>query len=206
MNIVGLTGGIATGKTTVTQFLSTTLSTPIIDADTINQKLLMPHQEGYSKLLELFPETPLLEDLSLDKGYIRHKIFHHIENKKKLEQLLHPIIKNKILYEIQALKQKGESPYCIVAVPLLIEANFIDVVKEIWVTDCPEDMQINRLMKRDNSSLSDAKLIMSHQLARKERLKYADQIITTNDQKVMEDQITELHYQQIKLHSRLLYV
>jgi len=205
MNIIGLTGGIATGKTTVSQFLST-LDTPIIDADIINQQLLMPHQEGYSKVLELFPETPLLSDLSLDKKYLRHKIFHHIDNKKKLELLLHPLIKNKIVFEIEALKQKEKKPYCMVAVPLLIEAKFTDIIDEIWVTDCSESIQINRLMKRDNSSLSDAKLIMSHQLSRKERLKYADQIITTDDHKMMENKITELHYQQIKLHSPPLYV
>lgn len=199
MNIVGLTGGIATGKSTVSRFLST-LNTPIIDADIINQQLLLPQQEGYLKILQLFPDTPILTDQALDKRYLRHKIFAHKASKQQLEKYLHPIIKKQILAEINALKQRALA-YCIVSVPLLVEAKFTHLVDEVWVTDCSEEMQLSRLMKRDTISLSDAKLIMSHQLTRAERLKHADQIIETEHLDVMENRLIQLHQQQINLHS-----
>ncbi len=200
MNIIGLTGGIATGKSTVSQFLES-LHINVIDADVINHHLLMPTQAGYNKVLQLFPNTPLLSDNFLDKKYLREIIFNDKHSKTALEQQLHPLIKAEIISRIETLQASINIPYCIVSVPLLIEANFKSLVNDIWVCDCSENTQIQRLMKRDHISQADAQIIISHQLERQERLRYANEIINTEHIDSMQKQIMALHNQQIKLHS-----
>ncbi len=200
MNIVGLTGGIATGKSTVSHFLES-LEIPIIDADLINKQLLLPKNIGYKAVLKLFPDIPLLSDDSLDKRHIRDKVFNHKPSKELIEQKLHPLIKEEISAQIKHLKTNSETPYCIVSVPLLIEANFSHLVNEIWICDCAERTQTQRLMARDKISQTDAKLIMSHQLSRSKRLKYADEIINTEEMNAMQKKILALHLKKIKLNS-----
>ncbi len=201
MNVVGLTGGVATGKTTVTHYFKN-LNIPIIDADAINYQLLQPKQSGYTAILNLFPDVPLLKDSTLDKAYLRHKIFSDSDNKHQLECLLHPIIKQKIMSQIQSLKLNSQSSYCIVSVPLLIEAKFNDLMEEIWITDCSEETQIKRLMLRDQISNADAKLIMANQLTRQARLKYADKIINTENHEAMNICLDNLHKRQINMNSK----
>lgn len=192
MKVVGLTGGIATGKTTVTNFLNN-LNVPIIDADIINFHLLEPKQLGYLGILKLFPDTPLLNNKALDKSYLKNKLFNSQSNKTKIEALLHPLIKHEIKHQINNLNQTTNTSYCIVVVPLLIESNFTDLVDEIWVTDCYENTQKKRLMKRDHISSDNVDLIMSHQLSRTARLEYASQIISTDNEKDMEIKLKQLH-------------
>ncbi len=199
MNIIGLTGGIATGKSTVTKYFST-LCTPIIDADIINKKLLQPNNTGYVHVLKAFPNIPLLADSALDKNFLRRQIFNDIKQKKILENILHPLIKKEITETIKVLNARLKHNYCIVSVPLLIETNFNSLVKEIWVTDCTEETQIKRLTARDNISIREAKLIISHQLSRKKRLSFAHQVIPTEQYNDMKSFILNLHNNQIKLN------
>jgi len=199
MNVIGLTGGIATGKTTVSHSFKS-LNVPIIDADIINRQLLLTEQSGYNEILKLFPDIPLAEDGSLDKHYIRTKIFNHPEIKQQLEQRLHPLIKTEINVQINKLKSSNNDSYCIVSVPLMIEAKFNHLVSKLWVCDCSEKIQLQRLMIRDQLSQEDAQLIINHQLSRQERLQYADEIIPTKNKTQMQEKIKYLHQQQIKLN------
>ena len=191
MFIIGLTGGIATGKSTVCQFIAEHYHTPIIDADVINAQLLKPHQLGYQALLKQFPDIPLLENQQLDKHYLREQIFNHTIKKKTVEQLLHPLIKHAISEQLTTLKTQ-QHPYCIIAVPLLIEAQFDDLVDTIWVTDCDEKLQLQRLLQRDAISKSLALTMIDAQLTRAERLKHADAIIPTHHFRVMQQTIIQL--------------
>ncbi|MBL7004483.1 MAG: dephospho-CoA kinase [Gammaproteobacteria bacterium] len=191
MKVVGLTGGIATGKTTACHYLHT-LSVPIIDADIINHKLLEPNQKGYLGLLKLFPDIPLIEQ-QLDKKYLRKILFNDAHAKQQIEHLLHPIIKQSIQQEIDSIDKS--TPYCIIAVPILIEANFQYLVDTIWVTDCSVNTQITRLMLRDNITIEDAKNILQHQLTREERLSYANEVISTENTIDMQKTLDFLHLQ-----------
>lgn len=200
MNIIGLTGGIASGKTTVSDYIAH-LDIPIIDADVINRHLLQPNNVGYQQIVRTFSNIPLLSDGSLDKVYLRNKIFTDKLSKKRLEKILHPLITSEIKSQIKKHKIKNLYPYCIVSVPIMIEANFLGLVSSLWVTDCSEKIQLKRLMERDKITQEDARLIMSHQLSRQERLQYADQVINTENESQMIEKIKYLHHQQILLNS-----
>lgn len=199
MNIVGLTGGIASGKTTVSHFFSR-LAIPIIDADVINHRLILPKGKAYIEIIKAFPDIPLLNDRSLDKKYLKNKIFNEAISKQLLEHILHPLIESEIKQQIKTLSLQRH-PYCIVSVPLMIEANFTHLISTLWVCDCKQSTQLKRLIKRDKILIQDAKIMLSHQLSRQQRLSFADHIIPTEHKTPMEDKIKYLHQQQIKLNS-----
>lgn len=179
MLVIGLTGGIASGKTTATQYLKS-LNIPIIDADDINKALLQPKQPAYLQVLKCFPDIPINQDSTLDKRYMRQHILANNVKKKQLEALLHPLIKQQIIQQVEQCRNNNNT-YCVVSAALLIEARLQSLVDVIWVTDCPESIQIERLSKRDNMSQVEAKKMLSYQLTRKQRLSFAQAIIPSTD-------------------------
>lgn len=179
--IVGLTGGIGCGKSTVCDYFARH-GIPVIDADLIAREQVQPGTLGLQRIIEVFGEEYLTEDAHLDRNKMRNLVFHSSEKKQLLETILHPLIQKSIVNQIENVQSaKEQPPFIIVAIPLLVEKihdyqkqNYLD---QIWVIDCPETMQLARASARDQQSQEQIQKIINHQATRKERLKWATRVI-----------------------------
>ncbi len=174
--VVALTGGICSGKSTITQYFQA-LNIPIIDADVIARDIVAPNTLCLAKIVSHFGEA-VLSNQQLHRSKLRHIIFNNPDEKQWLENLLHPVIFQKIKDNIQAMTQ----PYCIVAIPLLAESydKYKNIVDSVLVVDVPTSTQVQRLMQRDQSSESEARKIILSQARPEIRLKIADETLTNN--------------------------
>jgi len=189
---VGLTGGIACGKTTVSNLFSKR-GTPVIDADILAREVVVPGSRGFSKILEIFGDKALTPDGTLDRRAMRQLIFSNQEAKNRLEAILHPLIRERMLNTVDQLLNQDVA-YCIKAIPLLLETKQQDSVDRILVIDCDEDTQVSRIVSRDNCTESDARKIISSQISRSQRLNSADDIVVNNtSRKQLDKQIEQLH-------------
>ncbi len=186
---LGITGGIGSGKTAVAQ-LFTNKGIETIDADQAARWVVNKGKPALTKIVEHFGSQVLLEDGNLNRATLRQEIFQNPQQRKWLEQLLHPIIRQ----EICQFLENANSPYSILVSPLLIEAKQYELVNRVLVIDTTESIQITRSMQRDNNSEQQIRAIMQTQLTRSERLNYADDIIV-NDQDIshLEQQVEQLH-------------
>jgi dephospho-CoA kinase len=173
---VGLTGGIASGKSTVSQLFST-LGIDIIDADLIAHQLVEPGQDCLDKITQTFGENFLLNNGELDRHQVRQLIFSDPEAKQQLEAILHPKIRQQLIIQ----SDNSSSPYCILSVPLLIEAKMTSLVNRILVIEIGPDEQLKRLCQRDNISDSQAIDIVEAQSSSQQRTSMADDIIINNN-------------------------
>lgn len=171
--IVGLTGGIGSGKSTVAQYFRS-LNVEVIDSDQITRQLVAKGCPAYHEILKHFGETMLQNDGSINRSKLRFIIFESPEERIWLEGLLHPMVKTEIL-KIKENIPKGK--YCVVEIPLLIEANFHDAVDRILVVDCNESTQVERVKLRDALPQSIMEEILKSQTDRAKRLTYADDVI-----------------------------
>lgn len=191
MKVIGLTGGIASGKTTVSNFLKSK-GYEVIDADLISREIYNVNQEAYNKIIEEFGDAILNRDRTIDRKKLGSIVFNDKSKLNKLNEITHPIIINKILKRIEEIKLKGEK-ICFVDAALLIEANLIIYVDEVWLVVVDKEIQIDRLMKRDNLTFEEAKKRVESQMAVEEKIKYADYVI--NNSKSIDytlDQVKEL--------------
>jgi len=172
---IGLTGGIASGKSTICQLFSH-YDVPIIDADIIARQLVEPGQIAFDEIVHTFGPEIVQADGTLNRRSLRKFIFSDAKAKAQLEHILHPKISQQLQQQSDALK----SPYCILAIPLLIESKLQDSVDRILVIDLSPVLQLERLCQRDNISLSDAQLIINSQCSREQRLAFADDLISNN--------------------------
>ena len=172
---IGLTGGIASGKSTVCDLFSQH-NIPIIDADVIAKELVEPNQAALKEIVALFGDDILLNNGTLDRKQLRQLIFSDPEAKRQLEDILHPRIRQQLIQQSSRLS----APYCILVIPLLLEANMLDLVDRVIVVDTDETQQIKRICQRDNISSIDAQAIISSQATIKQRLAIADDIISNN--------------------------
>ncbi len=170
--IIGLTGGIGSGKSTVAQFFRE-LGVLVIDADQITRQLVQPNQPALKKIVAYFGSHILQDDKTLDRKKLRNIIFEDPNARLWLENLLHPLVKQKIVHT----PVSSSIPYIIVEVPLLIEAHFHDVVDRILVIDSPESLQIQRVVQRDNIDAKEIQAIINTQATRATRLAEADDVI-----------------------------
>ncbi|MDO6568305.1 dephospho-CoA kinase [Alteromonas sp. 1_MG-2023] len=170
--VVGLTGGIGSGKSAATAEFAK-LGIDIIDADEVAREVVVPGSEGLTKITEHFGPAILLENGTLNRAALREQVFNNGEAKQWLNQLLHPLIRKTMLQQIA----DATSGYCILSVPLLIEGNLAELCDYIIVVDCPESMQLERAMQRDGSSQQIIESIMASQATRAERLAAADDVI-----------------------------
>ncbi|MBI79661.1 MAG: dephospho-CoA kinase [Pseudomonadota bacterium] len=187
---IGLTGGIATGKTTVADIFSN-LGIEIIDTDEIAKEAVKPGEPALKLIIDSFGKD-IIEKKSkkLDRRKLRRIIFENNEYKKKLESILHPIIRKKTLDLLLETKSK----YVIIVVPLLIETGFIEIVDYVIVVDCPKKTQLQRLLERDKISKKDGENIIKNQINRKDRLKKADIVIdTSKDIKSVINQVNKIY-------------
>ncbi|MFH1333732.1 MAG: dephospho-CoA kinase [Pseudomonadota bacterium] len=188
--LVGLTGGIGCGKTTVAKLFREHDIT-IIDADQIAREVVAAGSPALKKIEEKFGPEILQKDGSLDRQKLRDIIFNDDRAKKWLESLLHPLIRKQMLQRGKAAK----SPYVIFMIPLLIESleaySFLD---RILVIDAPLELQIQRVKERDQTPRETIQKIIRTQVSRAERLKRADDVIdNSKDLKHLKHQVDQLH-------------
>ncbi|MCS0353235.1 dephospho-CoA kinase [Vibrio ordalii] len=188
--VVGLTGGIASGKSTVAHLFQQHFSIDVVDADIIAREVVKPGSEGLTAICAHFGLTILKPDGQLDRTALREKIFADEQEKAWLNQLLHPMIRAKMIADLA----KTTSPYALLVVPLLIENNLQTLVDRILVVDVDLKTQIARTMARDKVSEQQVGSILAAQASREQRLQYADDVIknSAENQKLL-PQITELH-------------
>ncbi len=195
MLVVGLTGGIGSGKSTVAQLFAAKGAT-IIDADLLARELTQPGTPALKKIIELFGSSILLDSGALDRTQLRKIIFADQEKRIQLEKILHPLIREAMQQQIASSK----SPYCIVVIPLLFETESNPLIKRVLVVDAPEELQIARTTARDNATQNDVTAIVKTQVDRAKRLALADDIIQ-NDGSI-EDlrlKVDKLHKMYIQL-------
>ncbi len=169
---IGLTGGIASGKSTVAdQFAG--LGIPVIDTDRIAREVVEPGTAALGQIVDSFGPDIIGVDGALDRSRLRRLIFRDTALRQKLEAILHPRIQEKTLQ----IAASAGGTYQILVVPLLIETGFRELVDRVLVVDCPESAQRERLMLRDGESQNQATRIMATQIDRKTRLAAADDVI-----------------------------
>lgn len=194
--VIALTGGIGSGKTTVSEILKKQ-HIPIIDTDVIARQVVEPGSLGLFKIKEWLGNDYLNADGTLNRQLLRNKIFNDTEAKQTLEKVLHPLIQKETLKQLEDYKQQTH-PYIVIAIPLLIEniqkkATRPGYIDEIWVVDCTVEKQIERATKRDTSDRDLIKKIIAQQASREDRLNYADKVINnTGSLKALEKQIQTL--------------
>lgn len=172
---VGLTGGIGSGKSTAAAFFAGH-GVPVIDADEIARQLVTPGQAAYKQVLKTFGSGIVATNGKLDRDRLRHIVFADPEQRKRLEAILHPLVRR----EIQRQTQRLQTPYCIIVIPLLIEADQRDLVDRVLVIDTDETLQLQRVAGRSQLTEDEIRKIIGTQLSRNERLRYADDVILNN--------------------------
>ena len=172
MFVVGLTGGIGCGKSAVTDCF-TALGVPVIDADVVARTVVEPGQPALREIVDQFGVDALLPDGTLNRIWLREHIFSNPDAKSTLEGILHPRIRS----EMRRRLDEFETPYAIFSVPLLFETGQDKGVDRILVVDCPPELQINRVTRRDQATEAQTKSIIASQIDRKSRLAKADDII-----------------------------
>lgn len=187
--VVGLTGGIGSGKSAATaQFEK--LGINVVDADIVARQVVMPGTPCLQTIGEHFGPQILTEDGRLDRKALRQQVFSNPEEKDWLNALLHPAIRREILSQIR----QAQSPYVILSAPLLLENGLEKYCQRVLVVDASEVAQIERTVKRDNSPKAEVEAIMKAQLSREERLKKADDILHNESTlEALQQQVTELH-------------
>ena len=179
---IGLTGGIASGKTTITNYIRKHKNIPILDADNLSRELIKPNTYGYKKILDYFGNKIIdnknNSERAINRKLLRNIIFKHSESKEWIEKLLHPLIKEKIIEECSQYKNNQT---IVLVIPLLFEAKFEDICTEIWLVKCPQELQQKRLIKIDKISEKEAHDSINLHLSFEEKRKFSDVILDNSD-------------------------
>lgn len=187
--ILGLTGGIGSGKSAVAQgFIERGVH--VVDADHAARWVVEPGRPALARIAEHFGETVLQADGQLDRAALRQLIFADPEQRRWLESLLHPLIGQEI---VQVLA-RAESPYAILVSPLLIESGQYRMAQRVLVVDTPTQLQLERTVARDQSSEEQVRAIMQVQASREERLRHAhDVLVNDRDMAWLDAEVERLH-------------
>lgn len=193
--VIGLTGGIGSGKTEVSHLFAKRGVT-IIDTDLIARHVVLPNQPAWQTIIEHFGSDILLEDQTLNRRLLRDKIFTNKEERHWLESLLHPLIRQEMHQKIQAAK----SPYVIAVIPLLIETKPNPLIDRVLVVDTTEELQLARTTRRDQVDAAAIKAIMEQQTSRQQRLSYADDVIeNSGDLAQLGLAVEDLHHKYLQI-------
>lgn len=192
MQIIGLTGGIGSGKSTVAG-LFFELGIPIIDADKIAHSLTVKGSKINAHIREIWRDDVVSSEGELNRTALRTKVFSNPDELEKLEALLHPAIRSAMLEKIS--RHRAEAlPYCILEVPLLFEKGFNRMVDKVIVVDLPEALQIERVQTRSGLSCEEIERIIKKQIDRASRLKRADYVIDNAlPQETLASRVSILH-------------
>ncbi len=192
--VIALTGGIGSGKSTVAAILGE-LGAGIIDTDAIAHRLTAPGQPGARAIGEQFGAGYLRADGALDRDRMRQLVFSAPAAKKKLEAILHPMIRA----EVDAAVHSAHARYVVIVVPLLIETGaYRDLAQRVLVTDCSEKQQMTRVIQRNGLTAEAAQAIMASQVSRAERLEHADDVVRN------ETDLAALRADVVALHRKYL--
>jgi dephospho-CoA kinase len=192
---VGLTGGIASGKSTAAKFFGA-LGVPIIDTDQLARDVVEPGQPPLERLVERFGPSILTEDGHLDRPALRNIVFSDPKARADLEALTHPAIGA----AVEARSAEAGGVYQVLVIPLLVEKSLGSQLDRVVVVDCDEELQIRRLQARDGSTLEQARAILNAQTSRAARLKAAHDVIKNDgDMSAVRDQVEKLHARYLEL-------
>ena len=195
---VGLTGGIASGKSTAAKFFGA-LGVPILDSDQIARDVVEPGQPPLERLVERFGPKILTADGHLDRPALRDIVFSDPKARADLEALTHPAIGA----ALEARSAVAGGPYQILVIPLLVEKNLAAHVDRVLVVDCDEELQVRRLRDRDGSTPQQVQAILKAQASRAARLKAADDVIHNDtDMSAVREQVAVLHARYLELAAR----
>ena len=190
--IIGLTGGIGSGKSAAAEYFIE-LGIDVIDADEVSKNILVKNENAKKAFIERFGKK-YFKNNQIDREALREDIFQDETKRKNLESIIHPIVRD----EIEQFLVNSKSIYKIVMVPLIIETNSVEFYDKIIVVDCETNLQIERASSRDNQSKENIINIMSNQATREERLKIASFVIENNSN------LDDLRDAVIKAHQKIL--
>ena len=171
--IIGLTGGIGTGKSTVSNYLVTAYQLPVLDADIYARVAVQKSSPILSAITHRYNDNILLPDGTLNRKKLGEIIFNNTDERRWLEQQIHPYVRDRFIQEINKLPQQT----VVLVIPLLFEAQMVNLVTEIWVVYCSNQQQIERLMQRDNLTLAQAQARIDSQMSIDEKCDRADVVL-----------------------------
>jgi len=188
--VIGLTGGIGCGKSSAARIFAE-LGAAVIDTDEIAHRLTEKDSPALTDIIKQFGAIHLLPDGSLDRARLRRLVFSEPDARKKLEAILHPLIRQQAVTAMAAI----QAPYLLLVVPLFFETGaYRDLVDRVLVVDCDETDQISRSTARSQLSADEVRAIMATQASRAERIKQADDILSNQgSRKSLEERVRELH-------------
>ncbi len=186
---VGLTGGIASGKSTISQLFSE-LGITIIDTDMISHQLMQINQPAYNKTVKHFGQEILNEDGSINRPALRQLIFNQPQQKSWLENMIHPLIRQQTEQQIADTQSGG---YVLIVVPLMFETGFNQLVDHVIAIDCPPEIQLKRLIQRDKIDKKLALQMINAQMDNSDRLSRADSILQNTDNLNRKQDILQIH-------------
>lgn len=169
---IGLTGGIASGKTTVADLFAARGAT-VLDTDVIAREVVEPGRPALGALVNALGSDILDDAGRLDRAALRRELFEDDATRREIEALLHPAI----LSELERQARQSPGPYQVFVIPLLVENRLEKFVDRVLVVDCPEEEQVRRLMERDGESRESARQMLAAQATREQRLAYADDVV-----------------------------
>ncbi|MCF6777426.1 dephospho-CoA kinase [Thiotrichales bacterium 19X7-9] len=197
---VSITGGIASGKTTVLQLFEQ-LNVHTVSADHIARDIVKPNTHLLTQIIQYFGDAILQSDGTLNRKALREIIFISPQKRQWLENLLHPVIREEII----AQAKKSQSTYCIIDIPLLPKTHSYDYLDYIITVDCSINTQITRLINRDNTSIEKAYQIIDSQPKRAERYLISDYIIQNiNEKNMLKPQVESLHKHLLELANKVI--
>ncbi len=192
---IGLTGGIASGKTTVADMFAE-FGIPVIDTDVIAREVVAVGSPAIEEIRARFGADVIAESGALDRAAMRKLVFLDEVARTDLESILHP----RIGTEVYRQSEIAKGAYQIIAVPLLVNSKLLDFVARVLVVDCAESTQMQRLLKRDAGTEDEARRILAAQSSREERLAIADDVINNDsDLQHLRSQVTALHARYLDL-------
>lgn len=195
MFVVGVTGGIGSGKTAATDRFAA-LGITVVDADVASRMVVEPGSPALRQIAEHFGPQILLSNGSLNRAELRQIIFANPAEKAWLEQLLHPLI----AIEVQHQLQSAISPYVIFVSPLLVESRQNEFCDRVLIIDAPEEVQLQRTVQRDNNDRAQVQRIIASQASRELRREHADDIIeNTGSLDYLTQQVAALHTRYLQL-------
>ncbi len=199
MLVVGLTGGIASGKSTAAAFFRAR-GVPVIDADQVARDVVAPGTPGLAAVAAAFGPGVLQADGTLDRKRLRELVFADPTQRRRLEAILHPLIRD----EIRARLAKASGPYCILDVPLLIESPALRALAQrVLVIDVPVELQVARLMQRDGMTAAQCEAMLAAQASRERRLEGADDVVdNAGDLTALQRQLESMHARYLELAGR----
>ncbi len=199
MFVIGLTGGIGSGKSTVAELFAER-GIEIVDADLIAREVVLPGTAALGQIASHFGSSILAASGELDRAALRKRVFADNSARLWLEGLLHPLIHDRIVQRIDAC----QSPYCILASPLLLETSQHQLVNRVLVVDVDETSQLQRTLQRDGSDEATIRGIIAAQMARQDRLRQADDVLdNSGDRSKLDTSVDKLHTRYLELAEEL---